>query len=66
MNHLLLRFNVGRGIIFLLLARIISRGCLFITDDTLQMIRLEPELRFNGGGHINHTIFWKVCIFEPE
>lgn len=22
------------------------------------MIRLEPAIRFNGGGHINHSIFW--------
>ena len=23
------------------------------------MISLQPALRFNGGGHINHTIFWE-------
>jgi Fe-Mn family superoxide dismutase len=22
------------------------------------MIQLQPALRFNGGGHINHSIFW--------
>lgn len=26
--------------------------------DVEQMIALEPALKFNGGGHINHTIFW--------
>lgn len=24
------------------------------------MIHLQPAIRFNGGGHINHSIFWKV------
>ena len=24
------------------------------------MIRLGPALKFNGGGHINHTIFWET------
>lgn len=23
-------------------------------------IKLQPALRFNGGGHINHSIFWEV------
>jgi len=26
--------------------------------DFAKMIQLEPALRFNGGGHINHSIFW--------
>jgi Fe-Mn family superoxide dismutase len=24
------------------------------------MISLEPAIRFNGGGHINHDLFWKM------
>ena len=24
------------------------------------MIHLQPAIRFNGGGHINHSIFWQV------
>jgi Fe-Mn family superoxide dismutase len=29
-------------------------------DDLNTMIHLQPALRFNGGGHINHAIFWQV------
>ncbi|CAH1720840.1 superoxide dismutase [Mn], mitochondrial [Aphis gossypii] len=29
-------------------------------DDTATIISLAPALRFNGGGHINHSIFWDV------
>jgi Fe-Mn family superoxide dismutase len=27
-------------------------------EDLAAMIALEPAIRFNGGGHINHSIFW--------
>jgi len=27
--------------------------------DVAAMIHLQPALRFNGGGHINHSIFWQ-------
>lgn len=33
------------------------------------MIQLGPALRFNGGGHLNHSIFWQnLCPKggEPE
>ena len=26
--------------------------------DSSAVIALQPALRFNGGGHINHSIFW--------
>ncbi|GLE01384.1 hypothetical protein PINS_up010214 [Pythium insidiosum] len=26
--------------------------------DHAKMIALQPALRFNGGGHVNHSIFW--------
>ncbi|XP_063404002.1 superoxide dismutase [Mn], mitochondrial-like [Mytilus trossulus] len=25
-----------------------------------QIIQLQPALKFNGGGHLNHSIFWEV------
>lgn len=28
-------------------------------SDITKIIQLAPALRFNGGGHINHTIFWQ-------
>lgn len=28
-------------------------------DDLTAALALQPALKFNGGGHINHTIFWK-------
>ncbi len=29
-----------------------------MTGDTTAMIALQPALKFNGGGVINHNIFW--------
>lgn len=31
-----------------------------ISDDTNAILALGPALKFNGGGHINHSIFWEV------
>nr|CAD7198981.1 unnamed protein product [Timema douglasi] len=28
------------------------------SDDISTIINLSPALKFNGGGHINHSIFW--------
>ena len=28
-------------------------------NDVKTLIALQPALKFNGGGHINHTLFWK-------
>lgn len=29
-------------------------------NDVSQMIALQPSIKFNGGGHINHSIFWTI------
>jgi len=28
-------------------------------EDVQSIIKLQPALKFNGGGHINHSIFWQ-------
>ena len=30
----------------------------YYVDDAKAVIQLEPAIKFNGGGHINHSIFW--------
>jgi len=30
-----------------------------VTEDLKTMIALGPALRFHGGGHLNHSIFWQ-------
>lgn len=34
--------------------------------DIKKMIELQPAIRFNGGGHINHTIFWTNLAPKEE
>merc|ERR1711990_212903 len=35
-------------------------------NDIPSMISLQPALRFNGGGHLNHMLFWKnLCASAP-
>lgn len=29
-----------------------------VLGDVTAQVALQPALKFNGGGHINHTIFW--------
>ena len=29
------------------------------TSNLLKQIELQPVIKFNGGGHINHTLFWE-------
>nr|BAN20578.1 superoxide dismutase 2 [Riptortus pedestris] len=33
-------------------------------NDISKVIALQPALKFNGGGHINHSIFW--CNLSPN
>ncbi|CAI9736446.1 superoxide dismutase [Octopus vulgaris] len=39
-------------------------------EDTSTIISLQPALKFNGGGHLNHSIFWEILSphggGEPE
>ena len=32
-------------------------------DDVSTVIGLHGALKFNGGGHLNHSIFWQVILF---
>ncbi len=34
--------------------------------DVAQMIALQSALKFNGGGHVNHSIFWTNLISEKK
>ena len=41
----------------------------FFSGDVSTAISLGPALKFNGGGHINHTIFWQnlsPAITKPD
>jgi Fe-Mn family superoxide dismutase len=29
------------------------------TSTIKQLIALQPAVKFNGGGHVNHSLFWK-------
>lgn len=31
---------------------------IYVLGDVTTQVALQPALKFNGGGHINHTIFW--------
>ncbi|WP_246481886.1 superoxide dismutase [Chlamydiifrater volucris] len=36
----------------------------FSSQEVTSLISLAPALRFNGGGHINHSLFWEML--SPE
>jgi Fe-Mn family superoxide dismutase len=33
--------------------------------DYAGMIAMQPAIKFNGGGHVNHALFWK-CLTPPK
>lgn len=35
-------------------------------NDVPAMIALQPAIRFNGGGHINHSIFWTILTTPDQ
>ncbi|KAJ1965569.1 Superoxide dismutase [Mn], mitochondrial [Dipsacomyces acuminosporus] len=35
-------------------------------NDLAAQVALQPAIRFNAGGHVNHTIFWKNLIGEKN
>jgi len=37
----------------------VAEASLVKVTSTKELIALQPALKFNGGGHINHSLFWK-------
>ncbi|PHH63170.1 hypothetical protein CDD81_6221 [Ophiocordyceps australis] len=35
-----------------------AQAAAVVANDLAQQIALQPAIRFNGGGHINHSLFW--------
>lgn len=35
-------------------------------NDVAQMVSLQSAIRFNGGGHINHSIFWTILTHPSK
>ncbi len=35
-------------------------------NDLNTCVSLQPAIKFNGGGHINHTLFWTMLISPKE
>lgn len=37
---------------------VLTNMIVVVSGDVTAQVALQPALKFNGGGHINHTIFW--------
>ncbi len=46
--------------IVILSSDIIQNIYFVFLDDLNTIIHLQPAIRFNGGGHLNHSIFWQI------
>lgn len=40
-------------------AALASQASALDSNDITQLISIQQKLKFNGGGHINHSLFWK-------
>ena len=40
-------------------AALTAQSAALQTQDVPQLISLQQKIKFNGGGHINHSLFWK-------
>ncbi|KAJ5082962.1 superoxide dismutase mitochondrial [Penicillium argentinense] len=37
-----------------------SQSTALVNSDLRKLVTLQQKIKFNGGGHINHSLFWKI------